>query len=67
MLRKLFGVMNHYFEVQPIPAPGGGQAEDAQEGEEEECMEEDEELSEIEGRRLWAAVCPSGRIVGLGR
>ena len=48
MIRKLFEVMNRYFEVQPDPFAGHAQAEHLEEGEEEECVEEDEEVSEIE-------------------
>ncbi|CAE7226889.1 unnamed protein product [Symbiodinium sp. CCMP2456] len=48
VIRKLFEVMNHYFEVQPDVVSGLAQAEHLEEGEEEECKEEDEELSEIE-------------------
>ncbi|CAE7242571.1 unnamed protein product, partial [Symbiodinium microadriaticum] len=40
VIRKLFGVMNHYFEVQPL----WGEAEAGEEGEEEECKEEDDEV-----------------------
>ncbi|CAE7650468.1 unnamed protein product [Symbiodinium sp. CCMP2592] len=41
VVRKLFDVMNHYFQVQPMP---GDVADDGEEGEEEECKEEDVEV-----------------------